>query len=294
MNEHLLEKQMLDFIAGKFDVLVATTIIESGLDIPNVNTIVIDNADMYGLADLHQLRGRVGRYKHRAYAYFLLPEGRPITPEGHKRLEAIEHFSELGAGFRIAMRDMEIRGVGNVLGKEQSGHVAAVGYELYCRLLADAVASVKGGRVEAIPEAYIELGTGSFVPQDYVESPSHRLDLYKRLSAATTVKEVADVRAEMEDRFGPLPPEAEEFILTARLRVLLYKAGIRMLMTHENRLVVQTPRIDDAAKLFYGKGREVRVIDERTAHVIFAGGMPEGMALLTAVINVLQPRLRKV
>ena len=183
---------------------------------------------MYGLADLHQLRGRVGRYKHRAYAYFLLPEGRPISPEARKRLEAIEHFSELGAGFRIAMRDMELRGVGNVLGREQSGHVAAVGYELYCRLLSQAVSDLKGSRTDGIPEAFIEFGTSSFIPESYVESPAHRLDLYKRLSAATSVKEVDDIRSEMDDRFGDLPTEAEEFVLTARLRILLYKAGIRL------------------------------------------------------------------
>jgi len=294
MNEHLLENRMLDFIAGKYDVLVATTIIESGLDIPNVNTIVIDQSDMYGLADLHQLRGRVGRYKHRAYAYFLLPEGRPISPEGYKRLEAIEHFSELGAGFRIAMRDMEIRGVGNVLGKEQSGHIAAVGYELYCRLLSEAVAGIKGGKASAVPEAYIEFQTSSFIPQSYVESPAHRLDLYKRLSSATTVEEVASIETEMQDRFGPLPGEAEEFILTARLRVLLYKAGIRMVMTHQGRLVVQAQDVEAAARVFQGKRREARVVDERTVHVIFEGGMPEGVELLKAVIGVLQGRSRRI
>ncbi len=288
MNEHDLAQRMIDFVAGKYDILVATTIIESGLDIPNVNTIVVDQADMYGLADLHQLRGRVGRYKHRAYAYFLLPDARPLTPEARKRLEAIEHFSELGAGFRIAMRDMELRGVGNVLGREQSGHVAAVGYELYCKLLAESVAAIQGRAAEGIPEAFIEFGTSSFLPEDYVESPAHRLDLYKRLSAATTVEEVDAVRDEMADRFGPPPDDAEEFVMAARLRILLYRAGIRSAMVHKGRLVLQSPRINEAARLFAGRRREVRVIDEQTAHVLFDGAMPAGRDLLSTLINILQ------
>ena len=294
MNEQLLAQRMLDFIAGKYDVLVATTIIESGLDIPNVNTIVIDDADRYGLADLHQLRGRVGRYKHRAHAYFLLPEGRPITPEGRKRLEAIEHFSELGAGFRIAMRDMEIRGVGNVLGKEQSGHVAAVGYELYCRLLSEAVASLKGQPPSQIPEAHVELGAGSHLPENYVESPSHRLDVYKRLSTAVSTDEVDDIRREMADRFGPPPPAADEFILAARLRILAHRDHIRMILAHKGRLVIQAADIKAAASLFEGDDRTVRIADERTAHVIFKRGLPPAGQLVRLVTNILQGNLLRV
>jgi transcription-repair coupling factor (superfamily II helicase) len=294
MNENLLAERMLDFIAGKYDILVATTIIESGLDIPNVNTIIVDEADMYGLADLHQLRGRVGRYKHRAYSYFVLPEGRPITPEGRKRLQAIEHFSELGAGFRIAMRDMEIRGVGNVLGREQSGHVAAVGYELYCRLLADAVASLKGESRARMPEAHIELGTSLYIPEDYIESPSHRLDVYKRLSTAVTLEEVSAVEAELVDRFGPLPPEAREFVMSATLRILAFQAGIRMLLAHKGHLVIQAADAGAAAALFESRDREVRIADEHTAHVLFEGGLPPPSRLLAVVTNVLQGNALRV
>ena len=294
MNENLLAQRMLDFIAGKYDVLVATTIIENGLDIPNVNTIIIDEADNYGLSDLHQLRGRVGRYKHKAYAYFLLPEGRPITPEGRKRLQAIEHFSELGAGFRIAMRDMEIRGVGNVLGREQSGHIAAVGYELYCQLLGDAVASFKGRQTAQIPEAHIELGASSYIPDRYIESPAHRLDIYKRLSTAVTPEDVSGIEEEMADRFGPLPPEAEEFVLLARLRILAYQAGIRMLLAHKGRLVVQAGDIASAAALFQGPRRKARVIDERTAYVFFEGGMPATQELVRLVTTVLRAKALRV
>jgi transcription-repair coupling factor (superfamily II helicase) len=294
MHEELLAQRMLDFIARKYDVLVATTIIENGLDIPNVNTIIVDEADRFGLADLHQLRGRVGRYKHRAYAYFLLPEGRPITPEGQKRLQAIEHFSELGAGFRIAMRDMEIRGVGNVLGKEQSGHVAAVGYELYCRLLADAVAALKGQEAQEIPEAHIEVGTGSHIPVEYVESPTHRLDIYKRLSTAVSVDEVEEIEAELADRFGPVPAAAEEFLMTVKLRILAYHAGLRMIMAHKGRLVIQSDEIATAAGFFRRKGMEPRVVDETTAHVLFAKAMPSGRDLAALLINILQVKFERV
>jgi len=151
MSKQRLEKVMLDFVLGEIDVLVCTTIIESGLDIPNANTIFIDNANRFGLAELHQLRGRVGRYKHRAYAYMLLPKSRPITPVAAKRLKAIEEYSHLGAGFRIALRDLEIRGAGNILGAKQSGHIHTVGYQMYCDMLADAVRSLKGQPIERIP-----------------------------------------------------------------------------------------------------------------------------------------------
>ena len=158
MPEGALEKIMLGFAAGEYDVLVSTTIIESGLDIPNANTIIIDNADRFGLAELHQLRGRVGRYKHRAYAHMLLPGNRSITPIAAKRLKAIEEYSHLGAGFRIALRDLEIRGAGNILGAAQSGHIQVVGYQMYCELLSNAVRRLKGLPVDQIPTAVVDLG----------------------------------------------------------------------------------------------------------------------------------------
>jgi len=288
MDEDMLASRMIDFIERKYDVLVATTIIESGLDIPNVNTLIVDQADRFGLADLHQLRGRVGRYKRRAYAYFLLDESRPLSPEASRRLQAIEHFSELGAGFRIATRDMELRGVGNVLGREQSGHVATVGYELFCRLLSEAVSEVKGQAAARIPECYVELGTSACIPQSYVESPSHRLDLYKRLATVTSIAAIERIEEEIEDRFGPLPDQARQFVLTARLRVLAFENGISMILKKSDHIALQSVRIEEAAHLFEGPGREVRVLDERDAVLFFEDAMPQGTALLERLINILQ------
>ena len=288
MAEGSLASRMMDFVEGKYDILVATTIIESGLDIPNANTIIIDQADIFGLADLHQLRGRVGRYNRHAYAYFLLPESRPLSPDGAKRLQAIEHFSELGAGFRIATRDMELRGVGNVLGREQSGHIALVGYELFCRLLSEAVSEVRGEAALRIPESYIELGTSSCIPTSYVESPSHRLDLYKRLSTAASTAQVDAIMAEMADRFGEPPGEAREFLLTAKLRVLAFEAGISMILKRADHIAIQSLRIKEAARAFEGPGRVVRIVDQRDAAVFVADGVPDGTALLELLINILQ------
>src|SRR5919202_1560110 len=168
MAEGELEEAMLCFVRRQADVLVATTIIESGLDIPNANTIFINEADNYGLADLHQLRGRVGRYKHRAYAYLLLEGGKQLTQVAARRLKAIEEFTELGAGFKIALRDLEIRGAGNILGTQQSGHIAAVGYELYCQLLENAVRRLKQLPAKGSVEATIDLPWAAYLPRDYV------------------------------------------------------------------------------------------------------------------------------
>src|SRR5205807_1910095 len=182
MAEHELEQAMVRFVRREADILVATTIIESGLDIPNVNTIFINQADNYGLADLHQLRGRVGRYKHRAYAYMLLDSERTLTPAAARRLKAIEEFNELGAGFKIAMRDLEIRGAGNILGTQQSGHIAAVGYELYCSLLENAVRSLKSMPLKTPLETTVELPWPAYLPRDYVPGQKQKIEIYRRLA----------------------------------------------------------------------------------------------------------------
>src|SRR5205823_4678709 len=182
MSGDELEEAMLRFVRREADILVATTIIESGLDIPNANTIFINQADNYGLADLHQLRGRVGRYKNRAYAYMLLDGDRAVTPTAARRLKAIEEFTELGAGFKIAMRDLEIRGAGNILGTQQSGHIAAVGYELYCQLLENAVRSLKQMPVKTHLEVTVDLPWPSVLPRDYVPGQKQKIEVYRRLS----------------------------------------------------------------------------------------------------------------
>src|SRR5947199_2824967 len=192
MAEGELEQGMLRFVRREADILVATTIIESGLDIPNANTIFINQADNYGLADLHQLRGRVGRYKHRAYAYLLLDAERDVTPNASRRLKAIEEFTELGAGFKIAMRDLEIRGAGNILGTQQSGHIAAVGYELYCQLLEDAVRGLKKQPRRATLDVNVDLPWAAYFPRDYVQGQRLRIEAYRRLSRVRTVERLED------------------------------------------------------------------------------------------------------
>ncbi len=220
MGEHELEDAMVKFVQKQADILVATTIIESGLDIPNANTMFINQADIYGLADLHQLRGRVGRYKHRAYAYLLLDAGRDITPTASRRLKAIEEFTELGAGFKIAMRDLEIRGAGNILGTQQSGHIAAVGYELYCHLLENAVRSMKTMPGKKHMEGTIDLPWVAMLPRDYVPGQKLKIEVYRRLSRIRKLDRLDDFRGELRDRYGPIPTPVEWLLRLAELRIL--------------------------------------------------------------------------
>ncbi len=220
MGEHELEAAMSKFVRREVDILVSTTIIESGLDIPNANTIFINQADNYGLADLHQLRGRVGRYKHRAYAYLVLDSDRAITPDAGRRLKAIEEFTELGAGFKIAMRNLEIRGAGNILGTQQSGHIAAVGYELYCQLLENAVRTFKNMPIKKHLEVTIDLPWPALLPRDYVSGQKQKIEVYRRLARIRRLERLDDFRQELRDRFGPVPELAEWLLRLAELRLL--------------------------------------------------------------------------
>ncbi len=220
MGEHELEDAMIKFVQKQADILVATTIIESGLDIPNANTMFINEADHYGLADLHQLRGRVGRYKHRAYAYLLLDGDKGITPNATRRLKAIEEFTELGAGFKIAMRDLEIRGAGNILGTQQSGHIAAVGYELYCSLLENAVRSLKNMPVKTHMEVTIDLPWPALLPRDYVPGQKLKIEVYRRLSRIRKLDRLDDFRRELRDRYGLIPTLTEWLLRLTELRIL--------------------------------------------------------------------------
>ncbi|MBI2171491.1 MAG: transcription-repair coupling factor [Chloroflexi bacterium] len=231
MNEEDLAGVMADFAKGEHDVLVCTTIIESGLDLPNVNTLIIDRADTFGLAQLYQLRGRIGRGRNRAYAYLLVPRGRRITETAHKRLETILAASELGAGFRIAMKDLEIRGAGQILGAQQSGHIESVGFDLYNSLLAQAVEELKAGREmqeepqEAPEEVVLNLKLPARIPPGYIEDLPTRLSFYQRLNHARTLDQVKEAQEEMGDRFGPLPRELHHLLYTVRVRVLAMQAG---------------------------------------------------------------------
>ncbi|RJP73535.1 MAG: transcription-repair coupling factor [Candidatus Abyssobacteria bacterium SURF_17] len=229
MPEHELQSAMERFLERQIDVLVCTTIIESGLDIPNVNTMLINRADNFGLADLYQLRGRVGRYKHRAYAYLLIPGRKALTEVAQKRLKAIEEFSELGSGFKIALRDLEIRGAGNVLGAEQHGDIVAVGFEMYCRLLEEAIAELKGEKKEKLLLPTAEFDVDCFIPDDYVASPAQKLTLYKRVGLATNEEDLGNIEEELKDRYGPVPEETDNLLKIARIRVLGALAGLEFI-----------------------------------------------------------------
>ncbi len=267
MKENRLEGRMGRFVAGEADVLVSTSIIESGLDIPTANTIIIHEADMFGLADLHQLRGRVGRYKHRAYAYILLPESRPITRHALKRLKAIEEHSELGSGFKLAMRDLEIRGAGNILGAKQSGHIAAVGYELYCQLLDQAVRELKHEELEERSEVDLDLQLDAYLPTSYIRSDLLKMEAYRRLARARTVEEVRDAEAEMEDRFGRPPDLAVNLVAKHRLRVRLEPRTVTYVGLRDDHLLVKFEKRELVEPIANGNA-EIRFISPTSAHLL--------------------------
>lgn len=267
MDEKLMEHRMRAFVDGQADILVATTIIESGLDIPNVNTIFINCADTFGLADLHQLRGRVGRYKHRAYAYIILPNDRPVTPEAEKRVKAIEEFAELGAGFKIAMRDLEIRGAGNILGTEQHGHIAAVGYEMYCRLLELAVRKARHEPVEEPLDVSIDLNLESFIPKSYIPEDALKMDIYRRLNRSTTFEEVQNIAGEMTDRFGNVPHPVKNLLSESELRILAQKSKIRSMVWVDNIVIIQVADLKKAETGLSNLKKHIRVINEDTLHL---------------------------
>jgi transcription-repair coupling factor (superfamily II helicase) len=235
MDEAKLERAVQDFWEGKFDVLVCTTIIESGIDMPTVNTLVVERADLLGLGQLHQLRGRVGRSGQRAYAYLFHPRDRALSEDAYERLRTIGEATELGSGFKIAMRDLEIRGAGNLLGEAQSGHIAAVGYDLYCQLVTEAVAEMKGEEPKIPIELKIDVPITAFLPNDYVAKEELRLDAYRRLVAVKTHADVQDIRAEWQDRFGELPPPAESLLMVGALRAECHRIGLREIIVSDNR-----------------------------------------------------------
>jgi len=248
MNEHALEDAMLRFVRRDADILVATTIIESGLDIPNVNTIFINQADNYGLADLHQLRGRVGRYKHRAYAYLVLDSERQLTPTASRRLKAIEEFTELGAGFKIAMRDLEIRGAGNILGTQQSGHIAAVGYEMYCQLLENAVRRAGNKPIRTPLEVTVDLPWLAYLPRSYVPGQKQKIEVYRRLSRLRRLERLEDFRQELRDRFGPFPEAVDWLLRLAEVRLLAARWQVTSVHLEDQNVKFKTPATNNNQK----------------------------------------------
>jgi len=236
MNEHTLEKVMTAFIEREFDVLVSTTIVESGLDIPNANTLVVDRADAYGLPDLHQLRGRVGRGRERGYAYFLYPPEKPLTETAHERLATLQQHTGIGAGLHIAMKDLEIRGAGNLLGGEQSGHVAAVGFDLYVKMIGEAVRELRGDGPAERAEVRIELPVDAHIPHDYITGERLRLEAYTRIASIETPIDIPAVRDELTDRFGAVPAQVDNLLAVARLRAVARHAGLTDITVQGNKI----------------------------------------------------------
>jgi len=266
MSGRALEQVMLRFVRREVDVLVCTTIIESGIDIPTANTIIIDQADTFGLADLHQLRGRVGRYKHRAYCYLMLPRNRTINDTAVRRLKAIEQYSMLGAGFKIAMRDLEIRGAGNMLGAEQSGHIAAVGYEMYCSLLELESRRLRNEGYEEPVRSHIELPIAARLPPRYIASQKHRLDVYRRLSRATTLEQVAALAEDMTDAYGPPPKPATVLIQVTELRIAAGSIDVMRLKLDGPDLIFTTRDANKLRPLLKDAPGRVILLDPRTIY----------------------------
>jgi transcription-repair coupling factor (superfamily II helicase) len=234
MREDRLERYMLDFLAGEYDILVCTTIIETGLDISNVNTLIVNDADRLGLAQLHQLRGRVGRSHRLAYAYFTYKKDRSLSEVAEKRLQAIREFTEFGSGFKIAMRDLEIRGAGNLLGPEQHGHMAAVGFDLYCRLLEQAVNELKGGVTEEQPDTVVDLNVDAHIGDEYITDPGLKIEVYKRIMLVRDPDDAADIFEEITDRYGDPPVPVQNLVAVARIKALAQQLQVQSITQHND------------------------------------------------------------
>jgi transcription-repair coupling factor (superfamily II helicase) len=244
LDEQSLEKRMLSFLRGDADVLVATSIIESGIDIPQANTLIVERADMFGLSQLYQIRGRVGRSRERAYAYLLYPSAAALTPEAANRLSALSDYTELGAGFKVAMRDLELRGAGNLLGDEQSGHVAALGFELYMQMLDEAIQEREGAPEDEREPVRLDINVDAYVPADYVPYEQAKVDVHRRIAGAVEVADLETLRAELEDRFGPVPEPLQNLLTLQRARIKLGQAGATAVSFRGNRLAVTPVELD--------------------------------------------------
>ncbi|MFG0293200.1 MAG: transcription-repair coupling factor [Phycisphaerales bacterium JB050] len=260
MPERELEDVMHRFMSRQADILVSTTIIESGIDIASANTMLINDAHMFGLADLHQLRGRVGRYKHRAYCYLLLPPDKPVPEIAKKRLKAIEEYSMLGAGFKIAMRDLEIRGAGNLLGAEQSGHISAVGYDMYCKLLDQAAKELRGESTNIVSETTVSIGVTGNLPKNYIPSDTRRLEAYRRLATAETPEAADAVEEDLRQAYGELPKQADRLVELARVRAGAAAIGIRSITVHEQDVIFRTARPDQLEQVLADAPGTLRLI----------------------------------
>jgi transcription-repair coupling factor (superfamily II helicase) len=296
MTERELEATMVRFVSGQADILVSTAIVESGLDIPASNTIIINRADRFGLAQLYQLRGRVGRERLQAFCYLLVPADGRVDEQAQRRLRALQELTELGSGFKLALRDLEIRGAGNLLGAEQHGHIAAVGYDLYSKLLAEAVQELRGDKTGVAVEPVISVSVEGFLPEEYVPEVNQRLALYKRLAGAAGDDELADLRAELQDRFGPLPEPAEQLLDIVRIRIAARALGVERVEAGEGKAVITfapSTSIEPSrlvAAIQASRGR-LRMRREFTLEAtIAAGGWPATRDSLLGVLGGLAAR----
>ncbi|MDN4593476.1 transcription-repair coupling factor [Polycladomyces subterraneus] len=283
MPETELERVMLDFLDGEYDVLVSTTIIETGVDIPNVNTLIIYDADKMGLSQLYQLRGRVGRSNRIAYAYFTYQRDKVLTETAEKRLQAIKEFTELGSGFKIAMRDLAIRGAGNLLGAEQHGHIASVGFELYSQMLKEAIAELQGTEQQEQPlEPQIELNADAYLPSDYIPDEKQKIELYKKIRAIHTLEEARDLEEEIEDRFGDLPQPVQTLLRIARIRAYALKYGIEEIQQKGQEITIRLHpdqnQVVDGQRLF-------RLAQEFPGRVRLSSGQRIGIIFKTAGLS---------
>jgi len=293
MDEKQLENVMLEFLRGDADVLVCTTIVEAGLDIPTANTLIVERADALGLAQLYQIRGRVGRSRERAYAYLFYPSHAALTEEAQKRLSTLSDYTELGSGFKIAMRDLEIRGAGNLLGEEQSGHVAAVGFELYVAMLDEAVAALSGSSADEAPEPVrMDIPVDAYVPGDYVPYEAAKIEIHRRVAGAKEIADLIVLREELEDRFGPVPAPLDNLIRLQDARIKLGRAGAKDVGFRGGQLTVSPIELDSNGNkalraalpgAIYESGRstvKVRVPDDPAAR------FPAVVAAAEAILSV--------
>ena len=269
------------FIHNEFQVLLSTTIIENGLDIPNVNTIIIDRADRFGISQLYQLKGRVGRSDIPAYAYLLYPDRRALTELAMKRLGVITSFTELGSGFKIALKDLEIRGAGNLLGREQSGDILAVGFDMYVRLLDDAIAELKEEKEEQPPEVYMELEYSGYIPDEYIPDPMEKMEVYKKVAAITTVEEYDRVYSQILDRFGPLPDEVMSILSISEIRILCKRLFVSSLKEKQGVITLVFSRL-----AHLDVDRVLRLIKESGGKVYLMNTEPNCLFLKTGTIGL--------